>query len=106
MDTPNRDIIKQNILNILGTETVRPSVAAQCISRFELPPEQWIEVIDKLMKNVMDDASAEKLKDSSLEALGYICQNVGAAIGESKSNFGSNCTWNETTRTICSTFCN
>uniref|UniRef100_A0A914QEB0 Uncharacterized protein n=1 Tax=Panagrolaimus davidi TaxID=227884 RepID=A0A914QEB0_9BILA len=38
------------------------------------------------MKNVLDDASAEKLKDSSLEALGYICQNVGAAIGESKSN--------------------
>uniref|UniRef100_A0A914QG88 Uncharacterized protein n=1 Tax=Panagrolaimus davidi TaxID=227884 RepID=A0A914QG88_9BILA len=38
------------------------------------------------MKNVMDDASAEKLKDSSLETFGYICQNVGAAIGESKSN--------------------
>uniref|UniRef100_A0AC35GQ31 Importin beta n=1 Tax=Panagrolaimus sp. PS1159 TaxID=55785 RepID=A0AC35GQ31_9BILA len=66
-----------------------PSIAAQCINAIagiELPFQQWIEVIDILTGNVANDTSAEKLKDSSLEALGYICQDVNAAAVKSKSN--------------------
>jgi importin subunit beta-1 len=91
LDTPNdiRTVTKENVLRTLGTETVRPSIAAQCINAIagiELPFQQWVEVIDILMSNVTNEASPETLKDSSLEALGYICQDVNAAAVESKSN--------------------
>ena len=91
LDTPNdvRQATKGNVLQTLGTEAVRPSIAAQCVNAIagiELPFQQWTEVIDILMANVTNEASTEKLKDSSLEALGYICQDVNAAAVESKSN--------------------
>uniref|UniRef100_A0A914ZAG2 Importin N-terminal domain-containing protein n=1 Tax=Panagrolaimus superbus TaxID=310955 RepID=A0A914ZAG2_9BILA len=91
IDTPEdiRNTTKQNVLRTLGTETVRPSIAAQCINAIagiELPFQQWVEVIEILMSNVTNDSSSEKLKDSSLEALGYICQDVNTSAVESKSN--------------------
>lgn len=38
------------------------------------------------MANVTNPASSEALKEASLEALGYICQDVTASVMESKAN--------------------
>ncbi|XP_008484010.1 importin subunit beta-like [Diaphorina citri] len=69
--------VKKNIIETLGTETGRPSSAAQCIAAVavaELPAGQWPELIDTLVNNVIAENSTEMLKESSLEAIGYICQ--------------------------------
>jgi len=84
-----RDSVKQNVIRTLGTETVRPSIAAQCINAIagiELPYGQFPEVIDILKNNVTTPNNPEKLIESSLEALGYICQDVAPAMIEAKAN--------------------
>lgn len=66
------------ITETLGTEKTRPSIAAQCVASVacvELPRGLWPEVISMLMTNVSDQSS-ESLKESSLEAIGYICQDI------------------------------
>lgn len=63
----------------MGTESGRPSSAAQCIAAVavaELPAGQWPELIDSLVNNVTAANSTEMLKESSLEAIGYICQDI------------------------------
>ena len=67
------------VLETLGTETLRPSSAAQCVAYFacaELPNGLWPDVIAKLTSNVTNPASTEMMKESSLEAIGYICQDI------------------------------
>ncbi|KAL7080574.1 hypothetical protein ACQ4LE_000437 [Meloidogyne hapla] len=74
-----RQYIKECVLKTLGTE-VRPSTAAQCvaaISCIEFPIRHWPELIDRLSSNVTkSDVNNPLLKESSLEALGYICQDL------------------------------
>uniref|UniRef100_A0A7E4VNR2 Importin N-terminal domain-containing protein n=1 Tax=Panagrellus redivivus TaxID=6233 RepID=A0A7E4VNR2_PANRE len=84
-----RNVVKQKVLAALSTEVARPSIAAQCINAIagiELPFGQWAEVIDILMTNVTSPTSNERLRDSSLAALGYICQDINAPAVEEKSN--------------------
>lgn len=67
------------VLDTLGTETIRPSSAAQCVAYFacaELPKDLWPDLIEKLTLNVTNPASTEMMKESSLEAIGYICQDI------------------------------
>uniref|UniRef100_A0A915ELT2 Importin N-terminal domain-containing protein n=1 Tax=Ditylenchus dipsaci TaxID=166011 RepID=A0A915ELT2_9BILA len=83
-----RAYVKSCVLKTLGTES-RPSTAAQClaaISCIELPENQWPELIDALMTNVTNPGSSEMLKESSLESLGYICQDMPTAVMEGKAN--------------------
>ncbi|KAI1721587.1 HEAT-like repeat domain-containing protein [Ditylenchus destructor] len=83
-----RSYVKECVLKTLGTEA-RPSTAAQClaaISCIELPENQWPELIDTLMANVTNAASSEMVKESSLETLGYICQDMPPTVMESKAN--------------------
>lgn len=42
----------------------------------ELPLNQWPEVINVLCSNVIDESSTEMVKEASLEAIGYICQDI------------------------------
>ncbi|KAL3122426.1 hypothetical protein niasHT_001461 [Heterodera trifolii] len=74
-----RNPSKMCVLQSLGTET-RPSVAAQCLAAIacvELPSNQWPDLLDRLVANVTTDgADNALLRESSLEALGYICQDV------------------------------
>nr|CAD2138907.1 unnamed protein product [Meloidogyne enterolobii] len=73
-----RQYVKECVLKTLGTE-VRPSSAAQCvaaISCIEFPIRQWPELIDRLNANVTTKSDNPLLKESSLEALGYICQDL------------------------------
>ena len=63
----------------LGTETVRPSSAAQCVAYIacaELPHKLWPDLIQTCTRNVIDPASTEMMKESTLEAVGYICQDI------------------------------
>lgn len=67
------------VLQTLGTETYRPSSASQCVAGIacaEIPVTQWPELIPQLVANVTDPSSTEHMKESTLEAIGYICQDI------------------------------
>lgn len=84
-----RNFIKANVLASLGTETVRPSSAAQCVANIactELPQGVWPDVIPTLCQNVTNPGSTEMMKESCLEAIGYICQDIDPEILQTQSN--------------------
>jgi importin subunit beta-1 len=65
------------VVNTLGTESFRPSAAAQCvqlIAMVELPRALWPGLIQNLVGNVTNPNSTEIVKESTLQAIGYICQ--------------------------------
>uniref|UniRef100_A0A914LJG5 Importin N-terminal domain-containing protein n=1 Tax=Meloidogyne incognita TaxID=6306 RepID=A0A914LJG5_MELIC len=81
LSTPSdmRDYVKKCAMMALDTETIRPSTAAQCVAAIaciELPLNQWADVIDQLSVNVTRPESSPMLREASLEALGYICQDA------------------------------
>lgn len=58
---------------------MRPSTAAQCVAYIacaELPQDQWPELMQVLTSNVANPTSTEMVKEASLEAVGYICQDI------------------------------
>ncbi|KAL0273746.1 UNVERIFIED_CONTAM: hypothetical protein PYX00_006352 [Menopon gallinae] len=84
-----RAYIKSNILATLGTENTRPSSAAQCVAYVavaELPTGQWGDLIQKLVTNIVGINSTELLKESTLEAIGYICEEIDHEVLMSQSN--------------------
>lgn len=81
--------IKNNVLETLGTETTRPSSAAQCVAYIacaELPAGMWPNLIQGLTENVTNASSTEMAKEATLEAIGYICQDIDPEILETQSN--------------------
>ncbi|XP_020342005.1 importin subunit beta-1-like isoform X1 [Oncorhynchus kisutch] len=79
IDADARREIKNFVLQTLGTETYRPSSASQCVAGIacaEIPVTQWPELIPQLVANVTDPSSTEHMKESTLEAIGYICQDI------------------------------
>uniref|UniRef100_A0A1I7WNE0 Importin N-terminal domain-containing protein n=1 Tax=Heterorhabditis bacteriophora TaxID=37862 RepID=A0A1I7WNE0_HETBA len=87
-----RSHVKEQVVHTLGTEPFRPSIAAQCVAAIacaELPSGLWPDVIASLMSSVTNTVSSAVLKESSLETLGYICQDIDAKVGmlEYSSNF-------------------
>lgn len=79
IDVSFRCEIKNYVLQTLGTETYRPSSASQCVAGIacaEIPVTQWPELIPQLVANVTDPSSTEHMKESTLEAIGYICQDI------------------------------
>lgn len=84
-----RNLIKLNVLASLGTETVRPSSAAQCVANIactELPQGLWPDLIQTMCQNVTNPGSTEMMKESCLEAIGYICQDIDPEILQTQSN--------------------
>ena len=74
-----RAYIKEHILAALGTETMRPSAAAQCtayIAVIELPAGHWPELISVLVANITAPNTTELVREATLEAIGYICQDI------------------------------
>lgn len=66
-------------MGALGTENNRPSSAAQCVAYVavaELPSNLWPELIPVLANNVASPTSTEMMKEATLEAIGYICQEI------------------------------
>ncbi|KAF1471364.1 Importin subunit beta-1, partial [Megadyptes antipodes antipodes] len=77
------------VLQTLGTETYRPSSASQCVAGIacaEIPMNQWPELIPQLVANVTNQHSTEHMKESTLEAIGYICQDIDPEQLQDKSN--------------------
>ncbi|KAH6939073.1 hypothetical protein HPB50_015715 [Hyalomma asiaticum] len=77
------------ILSALGTETIRPSSAAQCVAYVavaELPQMQWPDLIQVLTNNATNPASTEMLREATLEAIGYICQDIEPEVLLGQSN--------------------
>ncbi|KAM7286013.1 importin subunit beta-1 isoform X2 [Ixodes scapularis] len=84
-----RAYIKNNIVSALGTETIRPSSAAQCVAYVavaELPQMQWADLIGQLTGHVTNPSSTEMLKEATLEAMGYICQDIEPEVLVGQSN--------------------
>ncbi|KAK0425425.1 hypothetical protein QR680_009193 [Steinernema hermaphroditum] len=89
-----RNFVKGNVMAAIGTEKFRPSIAAQCIAAIactEIPANLWPNVIAELMQNVTDPQRHNALdpvllKEASLEALGYICQDIATGAVEAQSN--------------------
>ncbi|CAG0884070.1 unnamed protein product [Cyprideis torosa] len=84
-----RAYIKNNVLGALGTETMRPSSAAQCVAYIavaELPNGQWEDLIAQLCHNITNAQSTEMMREATLEAIGYICQDIEPEVVESRSN--------------------
>nr|CAH7741023.1 unnamed protein product [Callosobruchus chinensis] len=84
-----RSYIKKNVVGALGTETNRPSSAAQCVAYIavaELPQHQWPDLIATLVSNVCQANSTEIQKEATLEAIGYICQEIDSDVLVSQSN--------------------
>ena len=50
------------------------------IAATELPQNLWPEVIPTLVANVTNMQATEALKESSLEALGYICEELVSVV--------------------------
>ncbi|CAC5391662.1 KPNB1 [Mytilus coruscus] len=79
-----RNYIKQNVLLALGTETIRPSSAAQCVAYVactELPHGLWPDLVAALTTNVTNPESTEMMKESTLETIGYICMDIVSITG-------------------------
>ncbi|XP_068980751.1 importin subunit beta-1 isoform X3 [Bombus flavifrons] len=84
-----REYIKKNIFGALGTENNRPGSAAQCVAYVavaELPVREWTNVIHLLVNNVVNPNSTEILKEATLEAIGYICQDIESDVLVPQSN--------------------
>lgn len=84
-----RSYVKQNALASLGTETIRPSSAAQCVAYIavaELPQGHWPDLIQLLTQNITNPGSTEMTKEATLEAIGYICQDIEPEVLVSQSN--------------------
>lgn len=47
---------------------------------------QWPELIPQLVANVTNPNSTEHMKESTLEAIGYICQDIDPEQLQDKSN--------------------
>lgn len=89
VDPEIRNHVKRNVVNTLGTETQRPSAAAQCVAYIaviELPRGLWSDLIETLCNNVTLPGSSEPLKESTLEAIGYICQDTEPEVLVGQSN--------------------
>lgn len=86
---PVRLSIKSNVIAALGTEEIRPSTAAQCVAYIacaELPNGLWPDLMNVLLINMTNPASTELMKEATLEAVGYICQDINPDVLQSQSN--------------------
>ncbi|XP_050418166.1 importin subunit beta-1 isoform X2 [Patella vulgata] len=84
-----RNVVKENILATLGTETVRPSSAAQCVANVacaELPHNLCPNLIAHLTGNITNPDSTEMMREATLETIGYICQDIDPDLLQSQSN--------------------
>uniref|UniRef100_A0A2K5EPV1 Importin subunit beta-1 n=1 Tax=Aotus nancymaae TaxID=37293 RepID=A0A2K5EPV1_AOTNA len=89
IDANARQEVQNYVLQTLDTETSRPSSASQCVAGIacaEIPVNQWPELIPQLVANVTNPNSTEHMKESTLGAIGYICQDIDPEQLQDKSN--------------------
>ena len=67
------------VLGTLGTENQKLRSASQCVAYIaaaELQVNGWQELIPTLLNSVTNPQSTEQLKEASLDAIGYICEDL------------------------------
>jgi len=89
MDAAAKTQIKTTTLSALGsTQAKARHTAAQGVAAMgtiDLPHNQWPDLVQGLVKNVTDSGNPA-LKQSSLEALGYICEEIEPETLADQSN--------------------
>ncbi|CAG0913998.1 unnamed protein product [Notodromas monacha] len=86
----DRQYIRSNILSSLGTELMRPSTAAQCLAYIavaEIPHGLWPDLISTLAHNFNANSSTDLVKEATLEAIGYICQEMEGHVLRQKVDY-------------------
>ena len=74
-----RIYVKECVFKALGTEIFKPSSAPQCVAYIavaELNEKDWPEFIKALVENAKTPQADDKLRLATLEAIGYICQEI------------------------------
>ena len=74
--TKSQRISKQGSLDAFLHYSELPAQCVGYIACAELPRMLWPDCINRLMMNVTDANATEMLKEASLEAIGYICQDI------------------------------
>ncbi|PSC75516.1 importin subunit beta-1-like [Micractinium conductrix] len=72
--------VKANLLATLGTQGDAGHTAALVIAKvaaIELPRKEWPELIAALLSNISAQPSTKELRQSTLETLGYTCEELG-----------------------------
>jgi len=89
MDPSAKAQVKLAVTSALGSPAAPARhTAAQVVAKIgaiELPRNEWPELIDALTANVTSTTN-DHLKQATLEALGYICEEIAPAVLEVKSN--------------------
>ena len=90
IDIQLRQTLKQTALNALASKEQRVgSTVAQVVSamaQIELPREQWPELIPALLSNMTRPDTSDNLRKSTLEALGFICEEIDPHLLTYRSN--------------------
>lgn len=75
-------ILKSNQKNIRSTAAL---VIGQ-IARIEVPEKMWNELVPMLVQNITSNQGGDFLRQSSFEALGYVCEECPDALQEHSNN--------------------
>jgi importin subunit beta-1 len=88
LDATTKTHIKAGVIKTLADPAKEARhTAAQVLAKIaviELPRDQWPDLIEMLMNHMM--SSDNNLKESTLEALGYICEEIEPHVIQEKSN--------------------
>ncbi|MBA0697966.1 hypothetical protein Goshw_030210 [Gossypium schwendimanii] len=80
IDTSIKSQIKDSLLRTLGSSVPEARhTAAQVIAKIasiEIPRKQWPELIGSLLNNMTQKDKPAALKQATLEALGYVCEEI------------------------------
>ena len=71
------------VLGTLGTENQKLRSASQCVAYIaaaEVQIDGWPELIPTLLNSVTSPQSTEQLKEASLDAIGYICEDLVGVV--------------------------
>jgi importin subunit beta-1 len=73
------DFILKVLQTLASNELRAATAAAQVISAIaaaELPQGQWTDLIQTLLQNVANPSSPASLKQSTLQAIGFVCEEI------------------------------
>ncbi|KAH6769291.1 ARM repeat superfamily protein [Perilla frutescens var. frutescens] len=80
IDISFKSQIKSSVLNTLGSSVREAShTAAQVVGKIasiEIPRKEWPELVGLLLANVTQLDRPSSLKQATLEALGYVCEEI------------------------------
>lgn len=80
IDISFKSQIKNSLLNTLGSSVREAShTAAQVVAKIastEIPRKEWPELVGLLLANMTQPDKPASLKQATLEALGYVCEEI------------------------------